>query len=106
MADIAAVDYICLEERTKITHTFNATDSPFPSSKCMHHLFDESVQAHLHSTALLMEIDGRIWTYEKLNRCSNAIAKHLLRYLTLVSENIWKTNILLAMALQRDQELD
>lgn len=77
--EVASFDYISSEESTKIIRTFNNTDAPYPSNKSMTQLLDESIRSHSRATALIRESDGHTWTYEYLNRCSNAIAKSLLR---------------------------
>src|SRR5262245_5329106 len=62
-------------EQQRLLAVWNNTAAPYPTDRCMHHLFEEQVACTPDATALIFE-DQR-WTYGELNRRANQLAHHL-----------------------------
>lgn len=62
-------------EQQRLLTEWNNTAAPYPTDRCMHHLFEEQVARTPDATALIFE-DQR-WTYGELNRRANQLAHHL-----------------------------
>lgn len=63
-------------ERGKVIDEWNATESGFPDSACLHDLFEHNVACNPHSVAVLWG-DERV-TYDELDQRANQLA-HLLK---------------------------
>ncbi|PMS18374.1 hypothetical protein C0Z18_17530 [Trinickia dabaoshanensis] len=65
-------------ERYRLVENWNATDRPFASALCMHHLFERQADETPHATAVAF--DGRRLTYAQLNARANRLAHRLIEY--------------------------
>jgi amino acid adenylation domain-containing protein len=63
------------EERSRVLTTWNNTETPFPSDKCIHELIEEQVSRRPHAVALVYE-DTEL-TYLELNQWANRLAHYL-----------------------------
>jgi amino acid adenylation domain-containing protein len=62
-------------ERWQVVEGWNATDAEYPSSLCVHQLFEAQVERTPH--AIAVACDGAEMTYEELNARANRLAHHL-----------------------------
>jgi len=63
------------EKLRKILFEFNDTSTPYPSDKCIHHLFEKQVEITPDAIALVFE-DWHL-NYDELNRKANRLAHYL-----------------------------
>ncbi|HEY0078606.1 MAG TPA: amino acid adenylation domain-containing protein, partial [Pyrinomonadaceae bacterium] len=63
------------EERRRILFDWNETATPYPSTFCLHQLFERQVESTPDSVALIYE-DAEL-TYAEVNRRANRLAHHL-----------------------------
>ena len=64
------------EERHRILHDWNATQTPYPRERCVYELFEAQVQRSPDAVALVYE-DERL-SYAELNRRANRLAHALI----------------------------
>jgi len=70
------IDLLGEEERRLLLEDWNATESSYPNSLCIHQLFEEQVERRPNASALL---DGdRSLTYAELNERANSLAHYLI----------------------------
>lgn len=62
-------------ERRRVVETWNATDAPYRSDRCVHELFEE--QARLLPEATALEFGGTSLSYAELNSAANRMAHRL-----------------------------
>ncbi len=62
-------------EETTLLRDWNQTARPYPKEKCIHHFFEEMVEARPAAVALVYREEE--WTYERLNRAANQLARRL-----------------------------
>src|SRR5271170_3596211 len=72
---ISTVRILTEEEHRQVVVTTNATESPFPTERCLHELFEERVDHCSEATAVIMG-EERL-SYRQLNDYSNEIAVRL-----------------------------
>ncbi|KAG0195775.1 hypothetical protein BGX28_000642, partial [Mortierella sp. GBA30] len=63
------------EEQELLIHSWNKTDTPYPSHRCVHQLFED--QTKRTPDAVAVEHDERSLTYRKLNSCAARLAQKL-----------------------------
>ncbi|HSU17578.1 non-ribosomal peptide synthetase [Longimicrobium sp.] len=63
-------------ERRQVVEGWNATDAEYPSTACLHHLFEAQVERTPDAAALTFEGDSI--TYRELNARANRLAHHLI----------------------------
>ncbi|KAG0195510.1 hypothetical protein BGX28_001239, partial [Mortierella sp. GBA30] len=73
---VEALEILPSEERKMIVQSWNETDTPFPSDKCIHHLFEDQVEISPEAVAIVH--DDRCLTYRELNNCANQLAIELI----------------------------
>ncbi len=76
-ARVSALELLPAEERALVVRTWNDTDGPYPSDRCVHHLFEAQAARVPDAIALVAE-DGSL-TYAELNARANRLARHLAR---------------------------
>ncbi|KAF9282133.1 hypothetical protein BGZ68_006193, partial [Mortierella alpina] len=64
------------EEYELVVHTWNNTDAPYPSDRCIHELFED--QAERTPDAMAVLHDDRTMTYRELNCCASHLAHRLV----------------------------
>ncbi|KAF9342470.1 hypothetical protein BGX26_007470, partial [Mortierella sp. AD094] len=73
---IGHAQIIGASEQELLLQTWNNTETPYPSDRCIHHLFEDKVKAMPEAIAI---VDGdRTMTYRELNRHANVIAHQLV----------------------------
>jgi amino acid adenylation domain-containing protein len=77
---LSAIPILAQAERRLVTQTWNATESPYPSDRCVHELFE--AQAARTPEATAASFNGKTLTYAELNRKANRLA-HRLRSMGL-----------------------
>ncbi|MET1070520.1 MAG: amino acid adenylation domain-containing protein [Pseudomonas prosekii] len=65
-------------ERVQVLHTFNITDTHYPSPQTLHGLFE--AQAQLRPYALAVVQGSQELNYQQLNRRANQLAHHLVQH--------------------------
>ena len=63
------------QEREMVVEEWNQTASEFPSTACVHHLFETQASRTPDAVALVFEFGQ--WTYSELNARSNQLAHYL-----------------------------
>ncbi|SHO57056.1 non-ribosomal peptide synthetase [Vibrio quintilis] len=63
-------------ERHQVISGFNQTQTPFPDNQCIHQLFEQTVAAQPHATAVVSEQQSL--TYHQLNQQANQLARWLV----------------------------
>ncbi|WP_139281648.1 non-ribosomal peptide synthetase, partial [Vibrio aerogenes] len=63
-------------ERFQVLAGFNQTQTPFPEQQCIHQLFEQTVAAQPHATAVVCEQQSL--TYHQLNQQANQLARWLV----------------------------
>ncbi|WP_143169344.1 non-ribosomal peptide synthetase, partial [Vibrio quintilis] len=63
-------------ERHQVISGFNQTRTPFPDNQCIHQLFEQTVAAQPHATAVVSEQQSL--TYHQLNQQANQLARWLV----------------------------
>jgi amino acid adenylation domain-containing protein len=74
-APLSRLEMMGAEERRQVTEEWNRAARPFPSGRCIHHLFEEHAARTPDAPALRRE--GRVVTYGELNGWANRIARRL-----------------------------
>jgi amino acid adenylation domain-containing protein/non-ribosomal peptide synthase protein (TIGR01720 family) len=74
-SDIRDIDVITPGELESFAR-WNATATPYPDDRCIHHLFEAQAEAHPDAVALV--VDGKSLTYEELNERANRVAHALI----------------------------
>ncbi|KAF9271460.1 hypothetical protein BGZ68_003594, partial [Mortierella alpina] len=64
------------EEYDLVVHSWNNTDAPYPSDRCIHQLFED--QAERTPDAMAVLHDDRSMTYRTLNNCASQLARKLV----------------------------
>lgn len=64
------------QDTIDLINEWNDTDSPYPSDKCIHQMFEQQVINTPNHIALVFE--GDPLTYEQLNKQANLLAHHLI----------------------------
>ncbi|MDC8004735.1 amino acid adenylation domain-containing protein [Aureisphaera galaxeae] len=82
---IAAIDYLSVEEKEQLLVSFNDSISDYPKEKSVVELFAEQVQETPEATAIVFE--GKTLTYAELDTLSNQMAHYLLQNYELSSED-------------------
>ncbi|KAF9080654.1 hypothetical protein BGX27_005327, partial [Mortierella sp. AM989] len=59
-----------------VVHTWNNTDAPYPSDRCIHQLFED--QAERTPDAVAVMHDDRSMTYRVLSNCASQLARKLV----------------------------
>ena len=70
-----ALDYISAAEKQELLESFNATESSYPKERTLVDLFEEQVNNHPQSIALVFKEAGL--TYKELNESANQLADYL-----------------------------
>ncbi|QXF34496.1 non-ribosomal peptide synthetase [Photorhabdus luminescens] len=63
-------------ERTLLLETWNATESTYPDTLCIHQLFEQQAEKNPDATALVYE--NQTLSYAELNACANRLAHQLI----------------------------
>ncbi|KAG0311916.1 hypothetical protein BG000_006482, partial [Podila horticola] len=84
------------EEHELVVHSWNKTDAPYPSDRCVHELFEAQVVNAPDAIALVHE--NRTMTYRQLNHLANRLARQLVAADVQHGDNV-------AMMLERSFEL-
>jgi amino acid adenylation domain-containing protein len=75
-ASVRTLDVLPAAERTLLLETWNATEAPYPSERCIHELFEEQVERTPHAIAI---VQGEVaLTYAELNAQANQLAHRLI----------------------------
>jgi len=74
-ARIGELEILSEPERRQLLVEWNRTESPYPTNKCVHELFEEQAAKTPQAVA---DEDGQI-SYEELNRRANRLAHYLAR---------------------------
>ncbi|KAF9950728.1 hypothetical protein BGZ72_007664, partial [Mortierella alpina] len=69
------LDVLPLDERTKLVHLWNATNSPYPDQLCVHTLFEQQVKQT--PMAIAVEHGDQSITYDELNTRASHLAYQL-----------------------------
>lgn len=77
---LGSIPILAQAERRLLTQTWNATESPYPSDRCIHELFED--QAARTPDAAAAAFKGKTLSYAELNRKANRLA-HRLRAMGL-----------------------
>jgi len=72
---VATVPMLTAAERAQVLHGWNATKASWPSSTCVHQLFEQQVERTPDATAVKFGEDAL--SYRELNYRANALAHHL-----------------------------
>ncbi|KAF9944934.1 hypothetical protein BGZ70_004206, partial [Mortierella alpina] len=73
---IQALDVMPAEEHELVVRTWNNTDVPYPSDRCVHQLFEDQAKRTPDSVAVLH--DDRSMTYQALDNCASQLARKLV----------------------------
>lgn len=76
---ISRLPLLTAAEEEQLLVTWNATDRPVPTDKCIHHLFEEQVECTPDAIALVSPLEEKRLTYRQLNQRANQLAHHLQR---------------------------
>ncbi|KAF9272806.1 hypothetical protein BGZ68_002078, partial [Mortierella alpina] len=74
-APVRSLSVLPAEEYELVVRTWNKTDAPYPSDRCLHQLFEEQVT--LSPAAIAIVHDEQTLTYRELNSQANEIACQL-----------------------------
>jgi amino acid adenylation domain-containing protein len=72
---ISALSMLSEAERHQLLTEWNVTEKDYPTTKCIHQLFEEQVEKTPYATALVFE--ERRLTYWELNQRANRLARYL-----------------------------
>ena len=73
---VARIDLLSPGERELLVHGWNRTESPYPSERCIHELFEEQVRKSPSAVAV---VQGDVeLTYAQLNAHANRLARRLI----------------------------
>ncbi len=73
--EVAALSILSVDDRKKLLVEWNKTEVEFPTTKCIHQLFEEQVVKSAEAIAVAYERESL--TYKKLNVSSNQLAHRL-----------------------------
>ena len=73
---LASIPVLTTQERDQILIEWNATEAEYPTSKCIHHLFETQVEQTPQRTAVVH--DGEQLNYQELNQRANQLAHYLI----------------------------
>ncbi|KAG0053629.1 hypothetical protein BGZ83_000770, partial [Gryganskiella cystojenkinii] len=73
---VHALGVLPAEEYNLVVHSWNNTDAPYHSDRCVHHLFEEQVEKAPQAVAVVH--DDRSMTYSTLNIRANQLAQKLV----------------------------
>ncbi|KAF9272777.1 hypothetical protein BGZ68_002089 [Mortierella alpina] len=73
---IQSLNVLPPEEYDLVVHTWNNTDAPYPSDRCIHELFEDQAERTPDVAAVLH--DDRTLTYRELNRYASHLAHRLV----------------------------
>ncbi|EQB97862.1 non-ribosomal peptide synthetase, partial [Photorhabdus temperata] len=73
---VRALEILPEAERTLLLKTWNATETAYPDSLCIHRLFEQQVERTPDATALIYE--GQTLSYAELNARANRLAHQLI----------------------------
>ncbi|KAF9555124.1 hypothetical protein EC968_009116, partial [Mortierella alpina] len=74
---IQRLKVIPAEEQNLLVHTWNNTESSFPSNQCVHHVFEAQVRERPDAIALVH--GDQTLTYRELNARANHLAQRLIK---------------------------
>jgi amino acid adenylation domain-containing protein len=74
-ASVQTVPMLTAGERQQLVHDWNNTNEPWPSSSCVHQLFEQQVEQTPDAPAVAF--NGETLSYRELNYRANALAHHL-----------------------------
>ncbi|KAG0200037.1 hypothetical protein BGX28_006796, partial [Mortierella sp. GBA30] len=72
---VQALAVLPAEEYELVVHSWNKTDAPYPSERCVHQLFEDQMKRT--PDAIAVEHDDRSLTYHKLNNRAARLAQRL-----------------------------
>ncbi|AFY95268.1 amino acid adenylation domain-containing protein [Chamaesiphon minutus] len=72
---ISELSLVSDRDLERIWLEWNATDRPYPTNKCIHHLFEE--RANLNPDAIAVRLEDKYLTYAQLNQRANRLARYL-----------------------------
>ncbi|PSB42034.1 non-ribosomal peptide synthetase, partial [Chamaesiphon polymorphus] len=72
---ISELSLVSDRDLERILVEWNATDRPYPTDKCIHHLFEE--RANLNPDAIAVRLEDKYLTYAQLNERANKLARYL-----------------------------
>ncbi|MBV7326659.1 amino acid adenylation domain-containing protein [Chloroflexi bacterium TSY] len=75
--DITRISFLTSEEKQKILYEWNDTRVQYPSTHCLHELFDAQVKQTPHSLAISFDEDRL--SYLQLNERANQLAHYLIK---------------------------
>ena len=73
--EVASLSMLSVDDRKKLLEEWNKTEVEFPTTKCIHQLFEEQVVKTAGAIAVVYE--GESLTYKRLNERSNQLAHRL-----------------------------
>ncbi|WP_081990837.1 non-ribosomal peptide synthetase [Xenorhabdus nematophila] len=73
---VAVIDILSSTERTLLLKTWNATETVYPESLCIHQLFEQQVEKTPQATALIA--GEKHLSYSELNVWANRLARQLI----------------------------
>ncbi|MCP4127252.1 MAG: AMP-binding protein, partial [Gammaproteobacteria bacterium] len=73
---IGELPLLLLDERERLVHEWNVTESDYPRDVCVHELFE--VQANQSPEATAIIHDGEAFSYQNLDQRSSQLAQHLI----------------------------
>jgi amino acid adenylation domain-containing protein len=73
---VAEIPLLSADEQKVQLLDWNQTTTPYPSSACIHELFEQEVRVHPDRIAL--SLSGKTITYRDLNRLANQLARKLI----------------------------
>jgi len=73
---IMGLNYLTIREQQQLA-AWNRTDTPYPGSHCLHHLFEAQAAQRPNDVAVVCE--DKYLTYAELNQRANQLAHHLRR---------------------------
>ena len=84
---VGRLDILPAEERHKLLVAWNATEAAYPSSLCVHELFEEQAERAFEALAVVYE--DHSLTYGELNRQANRLAHHLRALGVRPDSRVW-----------------
>ncbi|KAF9561128.1 hypothetical protein EC968_005844 [Mortierella alpina] len=73
---VGSIDILSVKERQSLLHTWNESPAPYPTSRLIHHLFQD--QVNLSEDAVAVVCQKETISYSDLNSSSNRLAHHLI----------------------------
>ncbi|KAF9342956.1 hypothetical protein BGX26_006511, partial [Mortierella sp. AD094] len=83
---VQSLSVLPAEEYDMIVHSWNNTETPYPSDRCIHQLFEEEVRKAPEAIAVVH--DDRSMTYGTLNNRANSLARKLVDLGVLPGDNV------------------